>query len=154
MIRLPLNNAAPDESLEHKSNDDPSLAGLKHSLLAAQHAATLPHNLALLEIERQHRLAWYHSHFNPNQPRVPAGNADGGQWTSAGAHAAGDAASGSDARSVSFSRAEGELDSGNGMPPIQHVATEVDVERAWTKFSSPSIRSGGDRGQLAWHKDC
>jgi hypothetical protein len=24
------------------------------------------------------------SHYNPNQPRVPAGHHDGGQWTSAG----------------------------------------------------------------------
>ncbi len=29
-----------------------------------------------------HRIALQHSHFNPNQPRVPAGNPDGGQWTS------------------------------------------------------------------------
>ena len=28
-----------------------------------------------------HRLAWHHSHFNPDQPRVPAGHSDGGQWT-------------------------------------------------------------------------
>jgi hypothetical protein len=38
----------------------------------------------LLDIEAKHRTAWHRSHFNPNQPRVPAGNPDGGQWTSAG----------------------------------------------------------------------
>lgn len=31
--------------------------------------------------------------FNPNQPRVPAGNPDGGQWTDGGEEQAGAAAS-------------------------------------------------------------
>jgi hypothetical protein len=53
-------------------------------LRGAQSAADLRHKLALLDIEAQHRLALYRSHFNPNQPRVPAGHPDGGQWTSAG----------------------------------------------------------------------
>jgi hypothetical protein len=39
----------------------------------------------MLNIEAKHRLAQYHSHFNPNQPRVPAGHSDGGQWTTVGA---------------------------------------------------------------------
>src|SRR5262249_41671260 len=37
--------------------------------------------LRLLNIEANHRLALYRSHFNPDQPRVPAGHPDGGQWT-------------------------------------------------------------------------
>ena len=44
----------------------------------------LAHKLALLDIEAQHRLSWHQSHFNPNQPRVPAGHRDGGQWTRMG----------------------------------------------------------------------
>jgi hypothetical protein len=32
----------------------------------------------------QTRTPGHRSHFNPNQPRVPAGNPDGGQWTSSG----------------------------------------------------------------------
>jgi hypothetical protein len=54
-------------------------------LLDAQGARGLVHRLALIDAEAQHRLAQHRSHFNPNQPRVPAGNPDGGQWTRTGA---------------------------------------------------------------------
>jgi len=54
-------------------------------LLDAQGAWGLVHRLALIDSEAQHRLAQHRSHFNPNQPRVPAGNPDGGQWTRTGA---------------------------------------------------------------------
>jgi hypothetical protein len=50
-------------------------------LLDAKSAARLRHKLALMDIAAQH-IAGHRSHFNPNQPRVPAGNPDGGQWTS------------------------------------------------------------------------
>ncbi len=46
--------------------------------------AALRHKLALINIAAQHRLAWYRSHYSPDQPRVPAGNPRGGQWTSEG----------------------------------------------------------------------
>jgi hypothetical protein len=49
-------------------------------------AAALSHKLRLLNIEASHRLAQYQSHYNPNQPRVPAGHPDGGQWTRGGAN--------------------------------------------------------------------
>jgi hypothetical protein len=42
---------------------------------------------ALVDLEtavRRHRLAQQKANFNPAQPRVPAGNPDGGQWTSGG----------------------------------------------------------------------
>jgi hypothetical protein len=52
-------------------------------LLDAKSAAPLRHKLALMDITAQH-IAGHRSHFNPNRPRVPAGNPDGGQWTSAG----------------------------------------------------------------------
>jgi hypothetical protein len=42
------------------------------------------HRLRLTDLEARHRLAQYRSHYNPNQPRVPAGNPDGGQWTATG----------------------------------------------------------------------
>src|SRR5262245_60526689 len=54
-------------------------------LLDAQGARGLVHRLALIDAEAQHRLAQHRSHFNPNQPPVPAGNPDGGQWTPTGA---------------------------------------------------------------------
>jgi hypothetical protein len=53
-------------------------------LRGSMNAAAFSHKLALLDIEAQHRLAWHQSHFNPNQPRVPAGHHDGGQWTRSG----------------------------------------------------------------------
>jgi hypothetical protein len=65
-------------------SDELSHSRLEHLLRNAHNAALLGHRLARLDIEARHRLAWYHSHFNPNQPRVPAGHPDGGQWTSAG----------------------------------------------------------------------
>jgi hypothetical protein len=78
-------------------NDDPRLgrsasdpfdpleqARIERLLRGARDAALFSHKLALLDAEAKHRLALYHSHFNPNQPRVPAGHPDGGQWTSEG----------------------------------------------------------------------
>jgi hypothetical protein len=59
-------------------------ARVERLLRGARDAALFSHKLALLGIEAKHRLALYHSHFNPNQPRVPAGHPDGGQWTSEG----------------------------------------------------------------------
>jgi hypothetical protein len=38
----------------------------------------------MIDIEGAHRLALHRSHFNQDQPRVPAGHPDGGQWTSGG----------------------------------------------------------------------
>ena len=64
--------------------DDDSSARLERLLRGANEAAALRHRLALIDIEGAHRLAAYHSHFNPNQPRVPKGHHDGGQWTRVG----------------------------------------------------------------------
>src|SRR3981189_102579 len=74
----------PRGSLESGASDDLSHARLERRLRGAQDAATLRHRLALMDIEAQHRLAWHRSHFDPNQPRVPAGHPDGGQWTGQG----------------------------------------------------------------------
>jgi hypothetical protein len=38
----------------------------------------------MINIEGAHRLGWHQSHFNQEQPRVPAGHPDGGQWTNGG----------------------------------------------------------------------
>jgi hypothetical protein len=40
--------------------------------------------LAFARWDVQRRIASHRSHFDPNQPRVPAGHPDGGQWTSWG----------------------------------------------------------------------
>lgn len=52
-------------------------------LLDVKSAARLRHKLALTDIAAQH-IYGHRSHFNPNQPRLPAGNPDGGKWTSSG----------------------------------------------------------------------
>jgi hypothetical protein len=65
-------------------SDSPSRSRLERLLQGAHSAAVLAHRLKMLDIEAAHRLAWYRSHFNPDQPRVPAGHPDGGQWTSDG----------------------------------------------------------------------
>jgi hypothetical protein len=64
--------------------DEDSGERIGRLLQGARSAAALSHKLALLDIEAEHRLAWHRSHFNPNQPRVPAGHPDGGQWTHTG----------------------------------------------------------------------
>ena len=88
-------------SPEVKASDDVSQARSQRLLSDSQ--AALRHALALRQIQALHRIALHRSHFNPNQPRVPAGNPDGGQWTSAGAspsrsdpHVMSDATSGAD----------------------------------------------------------
>jgi hypothetical protein len=65
-------------------SDEESGVRISRLLQGARSAAALSHKLALLDIEAQHRLAWHRSHFNPDQPRVPAGHPDGGQWTRQG----------------------------------------------------------------------
>jgi hypothetical protein len=67
--------------------DEMSRARTARLLQDAQNAAALPHRLALLDIETKHLIAAHQSHYNPNQPRVPGGHPDGGQWTSGGAGA-------------------------------------------------------------------
>jgi hypothetical protein len=82
MIRWPSGTTESIRSLA----DAPAAASRARTerLLAdAKAAATLRHKLALMNVAAQH-IAGHRSHFNPNQPRVPAGNPDGGQWTSTG----------------------------------------------------------------------
>jgi hypothetical protein len=57
---------------------------IERLLQGAHEAIALPHRLRLIDLEARHRLAQYRSHYNPNQPRVPAGHLDGGQWTATG----------------------------------------------------------------------
>lgn len=57
---------------------------IERLLQGAREAIALPHRLRLIDLEARHRLAQYRSHYNPNQPRVPAGHPDGGRWTATG----------------------------------------------------------------------
>jgi len=61
--------------------DEMSRARTALLLHDAENAAALAHRLALLNIKTQHLIAAHRSHYDPNQPRVPAGHPDGGQWT-------------------------------------------------------------------------
>jgi hypothetical protein len=70
---------------KNRESNDPSRARFEGLLHGAGGAAMLAHNLRMLDIEAAHRLALHSSHFNPDQPRVPAGHSDGGQWTRVGA---------------------------------------------------------------------
>jgi MafB19-like deaminase len=65
-------------------SDSAARARTERLLQDANDAAALRHRLALIDIEAQHRLAQHRSHYNPDQPRVPAGHPDGGQWTNTG----------------------------------------------------------------------
>ena len=73
-----------DNSKKRTLSEDISPTYTERLLHGANNAVALAHKLALNNIEAAHRLALYRSHFNPNEPRVPAGHADGGQWTSEG----------------------------------------------------------------------
>jgi hypothetical protein len=69
---------------ERQPPDEISPSHAERLLRDAQNAALLGHRITMMNIEAQHRLAQYRSHFDLNQPRVPAGHPDGGQWTNAG----------------------------------------------------------------------
>src|SRR5262249_6001024 len=85
-IRSRILRVANDSRITRGSPMSNRMSAEPESLLAgARSVAVLRHQLRLLNIAAQHRLNWYHSHYNPNQPRVPAGDPRGGQWTSAGA---------------------------------------------------------------------
>jgi Phage portal protein len=66
--------------------------------------------------------------FDPDQPRVPAGAPDGGQWTGEGGEGQGDAAS----------------DGSNGTgPPLHDYPESQDAEegRVWERFPNPEFRN-------------
>ena len=63
-------------------SDEISQARIQRLLSGSQ--AALRHALAFRYMDALHRLSLHRSHYDPNQPRVPAGNPDGGQWTSEG----------------------------------------------------------------------
>jgi hypothetical protein len=73
-----------DSPNQRSSSDDNSSTRLELLLRDANNAAALRHALAMIDIEGAHRLALHRSHFNQDEPRVPAGHPDGGQWTNGG----------------------------------------------------------------------
>ncbi len=72
----------PDTSKRGSSSDDPSSdERIARLLRGSQEALRFAREFA--RIDALHRASLGRSHYNPNQPRVAAGNPDGGQWTSA-----------------------------------------------------------------------
>jgi len=106
-------------------------------------------------------VAW--KRFNPNQPRVPAGNPDGGQWTSDGGSSGG-------ARIIQISR--GRRPSGSSVPTLtitvmgrpetvpvplamlhrqtelQYIRTINEARRYEPSYNPPSGMYQGVRGQI------
>ena len=72
--------------IQSSSDGSDAAAGVRTErlLAGANDAAALRHSLALINAEAQHRLAKHRSHYNPDQPRMPKGHPDGGEWTRTG----------------------------------------------------------------------
>jgi hypothetical protein len=81
--RSPMNPWSPT-NISHRHepevSDDVSQERMKRLLSDSE--AALRHALAFRHMGSLRRIALNRPHYNPNQPRVPAGNPDGGQWTS------------------------------------------------------------------------
>jgi hypothetical protein len=67
-----------DNAKQLSPSDENSPTRLDQLLRGARNAEALRHALTMIDIEGPHRLAAHRSHFNPDQPRVPAGHPDGG----------------------------------------------------------------------------
>jgi hypothetical protein len=76
--------------------------------------------------------------FNPNQPRVPAGNPDGGQWTSGGNGSEESVTSEGDGRAVYIAVGAASSDGDADNPEFLRVASTVtlDYSRALTGIST------------------
>jgi hypothetical protein len=140
---LPPSSRSLSEPVSRQENErdtanEMSLARAIRGLLDARRAALLPHRLRLLEIETRQRIAQYRSHYDPNQPRVPAGNSDGGQWTRVGGYEGGRTLAGLGPQSVSSrpDMARGGPIFDSAAPEVQLAATSVDIGNALTGIST------------------
>jgi hypothetical protein len=79
--RRPPTGVPDSQGLETEPSD---VAQARMQRLLSGSQAALRHALALRQMQALHRIALHRSQYNPNQPRVPAGNPDGGQWTAEG----------------------------------------------------------------------
>src|SRR5262249_10660269 len=87
-------------------------------------------------LDNLQRIFARHSHYNPNQPRVPAGHSDGGQWTRIGAGVAQARLIGAPSPAWPFG-----LGSGTGLePPIPLSPTEQDP---WPLIAAAAGRKPG-----------
>jgi hypothetical protein len=85
------------ERLRSSLSEATSTARKDQLLIAARRTAQVARFLGFPRSAGPSGTASHHAHFNPDQPRVPPGRPDGGQWTSAGGHVVPVAAEPSDA---------------------------------------------------------
>jgi hypothetical protein len=74
----------PDQTKLLQADDSDEIAHARIQRLVSGSQAALRGALALRQMQALHRIALHHAHYDPNQPRVPVGHPDGGQWTSVG----------------------------------------------------------------------
>jgi hypothetical protein len=74
----------PGQTKLLQADDSDEIAQARIQRLLSGSQAALRDALALRQMHTLHRLALHHSHYNPNQPRVPVGHPDGGQRTRVG----------------------------------------------------------------------
>lgn len=101
------------------------------------------------------------ANFDPNQPRVPRGNADGGRWTDAGGESAANAALSREGPADSATtqagrrtRASKPLDTGNwqqsagSRPGNGSTVSRIFTNRAGTRVVSQKLPAGGERNSV------
>jgi len=105
---------------------------------ASHRALMLAHRLTLLDAAAQH-FRRYGSHYNPNQPRVPAGHPDGAQWTRDGSRAG-------------VQLAAGEKGGGSGWAFIIGALLKLGLELIKEKRKGKILQDlfGSDEGTVAW----
>jgi hypothetical protein len=121
-------------ALESNASNVSELARLNRLLADAQAARRFAHTLALASARQ--RVASHQSHFDPNQPRVPAGNSDGGQWTNSGAIGAGASVAGGEHSAFS-------------QRGLVMSDASPDGIRVWTQYAQAENNSNRDAAAVA-----
>jgi hypothetical protein len=106
----------PDQTESLQADEPDDIAQARISRLLSGSQAALRDALALRQMQALHRIALRYPHYNPDQPRVPAGHPDGGQWTRVGAGA------------------------GENHPRVMSDATPDDLWRAGGQYASSQRR--------------
>jgi len=106
-------------------------------LLDATKAELLAHKLRLLDLEARYRIAQYRSHFDPNQPRVPRGHHEGGQWTRIDGYGSNFAATSARQASLKPQDTINRQNPRPTRPEVRYAATRIKINpEIWTGFST------------------
>src|SRR5882757_3551812 len=140
-------NDANRRARERQPPDEISHSHAERLLRDAQNSALLGHRFTMMNIEARHRLAQYRSHFDLNQPRVPAGHPDGGQWTNVGGDSESptlsDATLDNDwqpGAQYANSRGRGSGPSGRGSEPEPGQAVRLAIAEARANYALARVR--------------